>query len=177
MKNYPGVLTVTQHTINTSPPFLRLMGTPTSIPNDTWLQGHSFLSTVAKYNNDLPQAEMIARELAYNAPGNQGLRIDYASVLQARGWPRAAENELKKAEVIEPRNINLEVEQAWTALTLQEWQQAAVLTHDVVEREPQNPGVVRLKRAVDVHNLAELRKLVQQELMPKARIVVNMMST
>jgi biofilm PGA synthesis protein PgaA len=101
--------------------------------------------------------EMIARELAYNAPGNQGLRIDYASVLQARGWPRAAENELKKAEVIEPRNINLEVEQAWTALTLQEWQQAAVLTHDVVEREPQDPGVVRLKRAVDVHNLAELR--------------------
>lgn len=100
---------------------------------------------------------MTARELAYNAPGNQGLRIDYASVLQARGWPRAAENELKKAEVIEPRNINLEVEQAWTALTLQEWQQAAVLTHDVVEREPQDPGVVRLKRAVDVHNLAELR--------------------
>ncbi|MCP5693981.1 poly-beta-1,6 N-acetyl-D-glucosamine export porin PgaA, partial [Escherichia coli] len=84
----------------TSPPFLRLMGTPTSIPNDTWLQGHSFLSTVAKYSNDLPQAEMTARELAYNAPGNQGLRIDYASVLQARGWPRAAENELKKAEVI-----------------------------------------------------------------------------
>lgn len=59
--------------------------------------------------------------------------------------------------MIEPRNINLEVEQAWTALTLQEWQQAAVLTHDVVEREPQDPGVVRLKRAVDVHNLAELR--------------------
>ncbi|STL41318.1 outer membrane protein PgaA [Escherichia coli] len=156
-ENYPGALTVTQHTINTSPPFLRLMGTPTSIPNDTWLQGHSFLSTVAKYSNDLPQAEMTARELAYNAPGNQGLRIDYASVLQARGWPRAAENELKKAEVIEPRNINLEVEQAWTALTLQEWQQAAVLTHDVVEREPQDPGVVRLKHAVDVHNLAELR--------------------
>lgn len=59
--------------------------------------------------------------------------------------------------MIEPRNINLEVEQAWTALTLQEWQQTAVLTHDVVEREPQDPGVVRLKRAVDVHNLAELR--------------------
>lgn len=95
-ENYPGALTVTQHTINTSPPFLRLMGTPTSIPNDTWLQGHSFLSTVAKYSNDLPQTEMIARELAYNAPGNQGLRIDYASVLQARGWHRAAENELKK---------------------------------------------------------------------------------
>lgn len=33
-ENYPGALTVTQHTINTSPPFLRLMGTPTSIPNE-----------------------------------------------------------------------------------------------------------------------------------------------
>ncbi|NYY75135.1 hypothetical protein DMI60_12160 [Escherichia coli] len=41
-ENYPGALTVTQHTINTSPPFLRLMGTPTSIPNDTRLQGIRF---------------------------------------------------------------------------------------------------------------------------------------
>ncbi len=62
---------------------------------------------------------MTARELAYNAMReNQGLRIDYASVLQARGWPRAAENELKKAEVIEPRNINLEVEQAWQSINV-----------------------------------------------------------
>ncbi|MBW6090794.1 hypothetical protein KZ770_20275 [Escherichia coli] len=38
-ENYPGALTVTQHTINTSPPFLRLMGTPTSIPNDTRVTG------------------------------------------------------------------------------------------------------------------------------------------
>lgn len=48
------------------------MGTPTSIPNDTRLQGHSFLSTVAKYSNDLPQAEITTRELAYNAPGKSG---------------------------------------------------------------------------------------------------------
>ena len=107
-----------------------------SIPNDTWLQGHSFLSTVAKYSNDLPQAEMTARELAYNAPGNQGLRIDYASVLQARGWPRAAENELKKAEVIEPRNINLEVEQASPG-----------------SHSPDNPGVRHPREAVLDHFL------------------------
>lgn len=52
-----------------------------------------------------------------------------------------------------------------------------VLTHDVVEREPQDPGVVRLKRAVDVHNLAELRIAGSTGIDAEGRIVVNMMST
>ncbi len=93
--------------------------------------------------------------------------------------PRAAENELKKAEVIEPRNINLEVEQAWTALTLQEWQQAAVLTHDVVEDiGTARSGRYTIKRTVILHkSLQSFVSLAGQELMPKARIVVNMMST
>ncbi|MCV5655771.1 poly-beta-1,6 N-acetyl-D-glucosamine export porin PgaA, partial [Escherichia coli] len=90
------------------------------------------------------------------APGNQGLRIDYASVLQARGLPRAAETELKKAELLEPRNILLEVEQAWNALTLQEWKQAKVLTEDVVTRNPEAPAVKRIQRALEVHDMAEL---------------------
>nr|UJL15906.1 hypothetical protein HRS07_23515 [Escherichia coli] len=79
--------------------------------------------------------------------------------------------------MIEPRNINLEVEQAWTALTLQEWQQAAVLTHDVVEREPQDPGVVRLNVRLMYIILQSFVSLAQQELMPKVQIVANMMST
>lgn len=156
-ENYASALAVIRHTLNNTPAWRRVMGSPVTLPNDSWLQGYSFLSSVAQYGNDLPQAEKITRNLATNAPGNQGLRIDYASVLQARGWPHAAETELKKAEVLEPRNIYLEVEQAWNALTLQEWQQATVLTDDVVARNPQDPGVVRLKRAVEVHNLAELR--------------------
>ncbi|MDA8477709.1 poly-beta-1,6 N-acetyl-D-glucosamine export porin PgaA [Citrobacter sp. Awk 4] len=156
-ENYSSALTVTQHTLNTTPAYRRIMGSPLAIPNDKWLQSYSFLSAISQYGNDLPHAEALTHDLASKAPGNQGLRIDYASVLQARGLPRAAETELKKAEVLEPGNITLEVEQAWTALTLQEWQQAKVLTEDVVTRKPQDPAVQRLQRAVDVHDLAELR--------------------
>lgn len=57
-------------------------------------------------------------------------------------------NGIKKAEVLEPRNIYLEVEQARNALTLQEWQQATVLTDDVVARNPQDPrrGTFKTRR-------------------------------
>ncbi|MFY3733803.1 poly-beta-1,6 N-acetyl-D-glucosamine export porin PgaA [Escherichia coli] len=156
-ENYSGVLMLTDHTITTASPYRRIMGSPVTIPNDKWLQGYSFLSAAAQYGNDLPQAEAITRNMSNNAPGNQGLRIDYASVLQARGLPRASETELKKAELLEPRNILLEVEQAWNALTLQEWKQAKVLTEDVVTRNPEAPAVKRIQRALEVHDMAELR--------------------
>ena len=156
-ENYSGILTVTNHTLTTTSPYRRIMGSSVTIPDDKWLQGYSFLSAAEQYDNDLPQAERITRNLANNAPGNQGLRIDYASVLQARGLPRAAETELKKAELLEPRNILLEVEQAWDALALQEWKQASVLTEDVVMRDAENSAVKRIQRAVEVHNMAELR--------------------
>ncbi|EHK0948439.1 TPA: hypothetical protein MNB55_000994 [Citrobacter farmeri] len=120
-------------------------------------QGYQLMSSLARYGNDLPQAEKITYDLASKAPGNQGLRIDYASVLLARGLPLAAEDELKKAEVIEPANLTLEIEQAYTAMTLQEWNQAKLLTGDAVKRHSENEAVKRLQRANDIHQLSELR--------------------
>lgn len=58
----------------------------------------------------------LAEHLARTGSGNRGLRISYASVLEARGLPHAAEKELKLAEVIEPSNLELERQQAYVAL-------------------------------------------------------------
>ncbi|MBR7437542.1 hypothetical protein, partial [Klebsiella pneumoniae] len=63
------------------------------------------------------------QRLAATAPGNQGLQIDYAALLQDRGLPRAAERQLKAAEALEPASLQLERQQAWVALDLQEWRQ------------------------------------------------------
>ncbi|VTP67629.1 Poly-beta-1,6-N-acetyl-D-glucosamine export protein precursor [Leclercia adecarboxylata] len=104
-----------------------------------------------------PQPRRMRSAWPRTGSGNQALRIAYASVLLARGLPRAAERELKLAEVIEPSNLALERQQAWTAMELQEWRQADELTKDVVARSPDDVASLQLERLMALHNKAELR--------------------
>ncbi len=97
------------------------------------------------------------QRLAATAPGNQGLQIDYAALLQERGLPRAAERQLKAAESLEPASLQLERQQAWVALDLQEWRQMDLLADDVVARSPRDLNTQRLARAREIHYLSELR--------------------
>ena len=86
-----------------------------------------------------------------------GLQIDYAALLQARGLPRAAEQKLKMAEVLEPSNTELEQQQAYVAMDLQEWRQMELLTDDVLARAPRDRSVQRPDRLRNVHHMSELR--------------------
>lgn len=65
----------------------RLYGSPTPQPNDPWLNAQSLKVQYLLNTNALPEAEQLSGRLAATAPGNQGLRIDYAAILQARGLP------------------------------------------------------------------------------------------
>lgn len=132
-------------------------GSPTAQPNDLWLSGKSLKFQYLFMANALPEAEKLVHQLAATAPGNQGLQIDYAALLLARGLPRAAEKKLKMAEVLEPSNIELERQQAYVAMELQEWQQMDLLTDDVLARAPVNRGVQRLNKFRNIHHMSELR--------------------
>lgn len=132
-------------------------GSPTAQPNDQWLIGQSLTFQYLLATHALPQAEAVAHRLAATAPGNQGLQIDYAALLQARGLPRAAEQKLKMAEVLEPSNTELELQQAYVAMDLQEWRQMELLTDDVLARAPRDRSVQRLDRLRNVHHMSELR--------------------
>lgn len=148
---------LTHHIQKKEPVHTYMPGSPLPLPNNEWLQGHLFLAELHEYANDLPAAERLLRKLKDNAPGNQNLKIDYARVLMARGWPRKAEKELKKAEVLEPTNLSLEIEQSYVAMALQDWRHAELLLADVQKRAPASSAVQALKRAHDIHNSAELR--------------------
>lgn len=132
-------------------------GSPTPQPNDRWLTGQSLRFNYLLATNALPEAEKLARRLAATAPGNQGLQIDYATLLQARGLPRAAEQTLKMAEALEPSNLELEQQQAYVAMDLQEWRQMDLLADDVVARAPRDRSARRLDRLRTVHHMSELR--------------------
>ncbi|MDU7388666.1 poly-beta-1,6 N-acetyl-D-glucosamine export porin PgaA [Atlantibacter hermannii] len=148
---------LTDNILKNTPAHRYMPGSPTPLANEQWLQGQLFLVELYKYNNDLQTADRMLSKLSQQAPGNQGLKVDYASLLMARGMLRQAEEELKKAELLEPTNINLEIEQSYVALELQEWDDAEALLDDVLKRAPQNPAVKNLKRAHDIHHSAELR--------------------
>ncbi|WP_409568508.1 poly-beta-1,6 N-acetyl-D-glucosamine export porin PgaA [Leclercia sp.] len=140
-----------------SPYLQKVYGSPTPQPNDSWLLARTLRTEYLVAVNNLPAAETHAEQLARTGSGNQALRIAYASVLLARGLPRAAERELKLAEVLEPSNLALERQQAWTAMELQEWKQADELTKDVITRSPDDAATLQLERLMEVHNKAELR--------------------
>ncbi len=86
-------------------------------------------------------------KLSDTGPGNQGLRINLAETLLARGLPRAAERQLKIGEVLDPTNLMLERQQAYVAQDLQEWRQFDLLVEDVVQRSAPQPATQQLVRA------------------------------
>ena len=132
-------------------------GSPAAQPNDRWLTGQSLKFNYLLATNALPEAEKLSYRLASTAPGNQGLQIDYAALLQARGLPRAAEQKLKRAEALEPTNLELEKQQAYVAMDLQEWRQMDLLANNVIARAPADRSARRLDGLRMVHHMSELR--------------------
>lgn len=133
-----------------------IYGLPTRQDNDQWLDVQQMRVTLQQNENRLSRAQSLAEHLAGTASTNQELAVDLADVYTERGWPRKAEDILKRAEYLDPSNIGLESQQGVDALDLQDWRNATLLTRDVVGREPENETVRRLARALSVHEMMEL---------------------
>ncbi|PAM39302.1 poly-beta-1,6 N-acetyl-D-glucosamine export porin PgaA, partial [Acinetobacter baumannii] len=113
-----------------------LKGLPIGNPNDSWMDAQQLAAQAGTYSNDLPGSEAGLEALVRKAPGNVSLQLAQANMYRARDWPRRSESALKETEAQAPRDISLEVSQAYTAMDLQEWRQMDVLTDDVLARNP-----------------------------------------
>ncbi len=82
---YPAAQQYVARLTRNAPYIRRLYGSPTPQPNDDWLTAQSLNVHYLAATNALPQAEARMQRLAATAPGNQGLQIDYAALLQDRG--------------------------------------------------------------------------------------------
>lgn len=143
--------------IANTPKYRYLHGSPRPEPNDNWLSGQVLQAHYLQKINRLDAAERHNQTLSDSGPGNQGLRINLAETLLARGLPRAAERQLKIGEVLEPTNLALERQQAYVAQELQEWRQFDLLVEDVVQRSPEEPATQQLARIHQVENMYEFR--------------------
>ncbi|MTD40724.1 poly-beta-1,6 N-acetyl-D-glucosamine export porin PgaA [Erwinia sp. CPCC 100877] len=155
--DFPAAKSIVDSMLVSTPYLVYDYGSPVPEPNDRWLTSRILLADYLSATNDLPAAETLTEHLANTAPGNQALHIHYASVLAARGLPRAAEQVLKRAEVIEPSSLSLESQQAYVAQALQEWRQFDLLTDDVVARSPEELSTRQLARTRDIHHMYEWR--------------------
>lgn len=152
-----GLLAAAKSMAEQQPVVIAIPGLRKGRPNNAWLDTQLMLASTYFYLDDTPRAQTAYEGLSDRAPNNSQIRIGLAQVYRARGWPRRAEEELKIAESAEPRALSVEVQQAFTAIELQEWRQLNLLADDVVQRYPENLAVQRLQHLRDVHEMAELR--------------------
>ncbi|QIM47728.1 poly-beta-1,6 N-acetyl-D-glucosamine export porin PgaA [Pusillimonas sp. DMV24BSW_D] len=154
---YEDALSVIAQANERQPVWLYIPGQPERVPNPRKLDT-AITQTMAYYAlDDLQTAESRIDVMVEKAPNNTALRTARATVYRARGWPRAAERDLQMAQTMTPRALDVEAGQAYTALQLQEWQQADMLISDLVTRYPEEPGVQALERDWQIHQRPELR--------------------
>lgn len=139
------------------PTWRYLAGNPERLPNDPRLLADETSAMAYYYGDDTVEAQKRLGEWVDRAPDNSGLRTSLATVYLGRGWPRRAESEYKLAEALDPRGLDVETGQGFTAISLQEWRQARLLSADTLARFPENLTARRLARVWEVHNKAEWR--------------------
>lgn len=138
-------------------PWLYMKGEKRQIPNASYLDAQHLVTMMDLYANATVQAQQRLQRMVELAPNNNNLRTDLAQLYRARGWPRLAEQELQIAQTYTPRALNVEIGQGFTALELQEWQQARALSADTLARFPEDLRSQRLARLWDVHNMAKFQ--------------------
>ncbi|MFW7342689.1 poly-beta-1,6 N-acetyl-D-glucosamine export porin PgaA [Pollutimonas sp. H1-120] len=139
------------------PTWRYIKGVPQRVPNDLHLYSEQTAALGLFYTDDTAGAQARLKDLVDRAPTNVGLRTSLANVYASRGWPRRAEKQLKVAEALEPQAVEVKAVQGLTALKLQEWRQAEILTQDLATRFPEELATQNLQREWALHNKAELR--------------------
>lgn len=116
------------------------------------------LSAMARaYDDRLEEAQRRLESLSANAPFNQNLRNQLATVYFWRGWPRAAQHQLDIGLAHDPRNLGLRVAKAGNLLELRRYREAEQITEALAAVYPENKQVQRQQRRWASHNSPELR--------------------
>lgn len=108
-----------------------------------------------QYGDQLAEAWTRLRRLRDRAPGNTYLRRVTASLMAARGWPRAALAELRQVETLEPGAPDTRIARADLQLALRDYSAAGPEIAALGELRPENKSVQRLQRDWHQHEQPE----------------------
>jgi biofilm PGA synthesis protein PgaA len=94
--------------------------------------------------------------LSGRAPYHMEVRTDYASSMRARGWPRAAEEELRWILAVDPDNSGALGERAGALLEMRDYRNARSALAAAQAVAAEDGRVVRAARLLQVHEMREL---------------------
>jgi biofilm PGA synthesis protein PgaA len=124
--------------------------------NPTYARVLSARAMAPLFANRPGEAEQRLHELSDRAPYNMDIRTDYASSMRARGWPRAAEQELRWILAVEPDNSGALGERSSALLEMHDYRHAESALASAQAMDAEDGRVVRAARLWQVHNMREL---------------------
>ena len=139
-----------------TPTSYRLLGNPEALPNPDHTDALILKNTLYVYTGLLQSARQNLAQASALAPSNVNLRIALADAQRLSSLPRQAERNLKIAETSSPRQEDLIISQAQTALELQEYRQAEELLNYAKNHYPTNTRVQELEKDWHTHRKNEL---------------------
>jgi len=108
------------------------------------------------FGDRLEEAERMAHSLRDAFPYNAAVREAFGSTAYARGWPRLADEEFRRALAVDPGNAGLHAERVQPLLDVHEWTEARAQLGEALDRRPDDSRVKRAQDSWRVHRMREL---------------------
>ena len=139
------------------PIWVYLKGEPERQPNPNRVMAELDAGNVRSYSDMSDQADAQLTRIVEAAPADSRNRDAAGNLYLARGWPRKALEQFEIGKAIQSgHDVGNETGMAMANLELQNFQLAEAQTRDLMNRFPENQGVQRANRLLEVHNMAEI---------------------
>jgi len=155
-EDHKGALAEVERLIADTPERIDAWSAATLRDNPVYIQALDARAMAPLFANRPGEAEQRLRALAERAPYNLDIRTDHASAMRARGWPRAAVEELGGIVAADPNRSGALGELAGARLEMRDYQGAASTLAEAQAAAADDGRVVRATRLAQVHGMREL---------------------
>jgi biofilm PGA synthesis protein PgaA len=129
---------------------------PPRRPNPDAVTARTLAALARLYGDRLDDAQGRVTTLRNDLPYNAGVREAYASTMQARGRPRLADAEFRRALAVDPDSAGLRAQRVETLLAVNAFGEANEQLVDAVGLRADDPRVRRAMELWDVHSMRQL---------------------
>jgi biofilm PGA synthesis protein PgaA len=145
-----------EHAVAITPQWIDAWSPATRRDNPAYARVLSARAMAPLLANRPGDAEQQLHALSDQVPYNMAVRTDYASSLRARGWPRAADQELQWVQAVDPDNSSAAGERAGALLEMRDYHNSQAMLASAQALAAEDGRVVRAARLWQVHTLREL---------------------
>lgn len=155
-EDHDAALLQVERVVAMTPQWIDAWSRATVHENPAYARALSARAMAPLFANRTAEAGERLHALSGRAPFNMEIRTDYASAMRARGWPRAAEQELRWVLAADPANSGTLGERAGALLEMNDFRNAESSLALAQSVSAEDGRVVRAGRLWQVHNLREL---------------------